>query len=359
MLLEWNFILYRIIIIIISSFLLLSIGSFYKRIKFTNYILLELIVLTVAASSFLEIIAALSSSYATAFFWYNVTAISRTFIIFSIGIFFVSYSGEYVRGASYFIVSSLATIEVLESIIHPLSIKKIGFMWYVISARSYLAYSARTTLLIYSLVVFLVYLVVYIRRTRLKQRRLLAIFIAMVTSFLVVGDGLILLTSYPKISQFLPALAELGLIITIFIIIAIDPYFLVFFRGVPKSIIVYRSDGVLLANMELEKTEKSMALLVANMLSALSNYGAEVLFKQEELQKIMFGEDMVIVIPYREIRAAIIGKRLHESIRNYILLFLKEFYEIYKTNIVKGIYIVPNDTSINKLFMETIGGIIL
>ncbi|MGQ4892046.1 MAG: hypothetical protein ACP6IP_06110 [Candidatus Njordarchaeia archaeon] len=357
--LEWNFVLYRLIVIIVSILLILSIGNFYKRTKFANYLLLEIMISIVAISSLFEVIASLSTSYNSAFIWYNITAISRTLIIFLIGVFFVSYSEGAVKKFSYFVVSSLATIEILESMLNPPVLRKIGFMWYVISARSYLAYSARTTLLIFSLIVFIYYLIIYIRRTQLKTRRLLAIFMVASISFLSIGDGFVLLSSYPRINQLLPALAELGLIITIFVIIAMDPYFLIFFRGQSGSIIIYRDDGVLLANIELRGGDYQKSLLTANLLSALSNYGAELLFRQEELQKIMFGEDTVIIVPYREIRAAIIGKRLHESIKNYVILFLKEFYKIYETNIVKGVYIVPSDKSINELFMKTIGTIIL
>jgi len=311
-------------------------------------------------SSIFEIISSLATSLEIASIMYSYTAVIRSFIFLLTGFFLISYSDRLIKYFSISFVSFLFSIEVVETVRRPVVIENVNNFWIVISARSSLAYLSRTTLLFFSLLIFIPYLIIYIRRTKIERRKYLATTFVITLVITLVLDGIMLLESYPIIDQAPPALTELLIIATVLIIMLLDPYFFVFFRGKIKYILVYREDGVLLADIQIQKDSfKNKHILIGNLLAAISNFGTEIIFHERRLDYIKFEEDVVIITPYQNIYAAVIGEEIHESIKGLLLTFLKKFYNEFQEQITRETYIVPNREKIIQLFMKNIGWAIL
>ncbi len=331
----------------------------YWENRYISFLILIVISLLFSIASILEVFSGLALNEATAFSLYLSTALIRSVMMFSLGLFFILLSEEKIKYLSISMISVFATIEIWETIKNPFIVKKAGGSWVVLTVRSPIAYISRTMLLTLAFIVFSFYTYRFLKRTRNPNRKFYTHAIILGLILMLFFDGANYIYSYPIIDQNISALVEFYMTTSLLAIGLLDPFLYLFFMGEVKSILIYRSDGVLLAeyNVQEEKTEIDNILL-GNLLSAIVYLGMETFF-YEKVDYIRFEGNLMIIENYKNLYATIIGKNIHLGIRRHLKKFLKEFYNTFKNNIESEVIVIPNKEKTEKLFKEILEPIIM
>ncbi len=334
----------------------------FLKTKYNNYLIFTLGVLTTFLGSTLEIAAAFSSSYQEAELLYLLTGLIYTSSYLFMSLFLANTFNTPVRDSTFLIIGGGFFIEVMETLINPVNLKYSDNLWMITSVRSYIAYLARGIMLFIITLIFSVYLVGYIKRTIVKARKYLAIVLFIELILILLGDGVYvyLLTSVGHpINQGFFAIIGLFNMIFLGIIIFIDPFLLVFFRGKVKLILIIRDDGVLLSEIALAKEKRLNVALIANLIIAITEFGKEMIFQKQSLEYIVFQKEQVIIIPYRKISLAIIGEDISENIKGFALDFLREYYRKFYENIEGRELFIPDEKEVFDVFIKELGRVVL
>jgi len=321
--------------------------------------MLLLTILFVIIGSLLEINALLANTYDAAYLYYKMASIFYTFTYLSLSVFIVYQIKSNVRDPSLLIVASLFTLELVETIRYDFKIIFKDNFWVLVRARSFIAYLARTIELLYVMIIFAILLFVYSKRTKLFGRKILSIMILVTLLFSIGANTILFIITYPNVNQIVSALTLIPSTFSVLFIIAYDPYFFVFWQGEIYQILVYRDDGILLFDIHLKEGIRHQTLLISTFLTAITEFGSELLFGKERLKHITFGETIITLFPYKSLYMAIIGKNVSEKISKFAKIFLQKVYQRFEPVIESALVEIPDKKMVEEVFMEELGKVIL
>ncbi|MGQ4891820.1 MAG: hypothetical protein ACP6IP_04935 [Candidatus Njordarchaeia archaeon] len=357
-----DFITYRILMIILTLVIVPILIRAYYKTRYNNYLWLIFSIFFIFMASSFEILGAISPNLEQALYYYYIASIFNSLIYFFATIFLVSNSDEKIKNISLLLISGFLTTELYETFRNPLLVKYENGLWILLQVRSSLAYFSRGLMLIISTLVLTFYMILYIRRTIIKKRKITASIFELVLITIITVDGFYLtftsLTGQP-LNQLLIAAMGLIAVAIVVIIVATDPYLFVFFRGLIKSIFIFRDDGILLSDIYISGNFGQNVSLLANFLSAIAEFGTETIFSHQKLDLIKFQHDVLLIIPYRNVLLAVIGENLGEDLKPLSQSFLKKYYEKFERIINSDILEVPDDKEVRELFLRELGEVIL
>ena len=334
----------------------------FLKTKYNNYLIFTLGVSATFLGSILEIVAAHASTYQEAELLYLLTGLIYTSSYLFMALFLANTFDSSVRDVALLMIGGGYFIEIMETIVTPISLKYSNNLWLITSVRGYIAYLARGIMLFIIITIFSVYLIGYIKRTIIKARRYLAIILFTALILILLGDGVyiyMLTSAGHPINQGFFAIIGLFNMIFLGIIIFIDPYLLVFFKGKVKLILIIRDDGVLLSEITLTKGKRFNVALIANLIIAITEFGKEMIFQKQSLEYIVFQKEQVVIVPYRKVSLAIIGENIPKSIKGFALDFLREYYRKFYENIEGRELFIPDEKEVFDVFIRELGRVVL
>jgi len=138
-----------------------------------------------------------------------------------------------------------------------------------------------------------------------------------------------------------------------------DPYFFVFWTGKILSFLVYRGDGILVYNYDLEKTKSIDRLLLSSFLTAVSGFGSEIILGKTKLKSLEFYDFSVYIVSYEDLYMAIVGKDISPKINSFAKRFLMEIWNLEEVH--RDIMGLEKDEfeRIDNLFNELVAKVVL
>ena len=355
-------VIFRFLEAILSSLIIFTTFKIYVKTSHRNYLVIVLSFTILAIGSTLEVLAITAPTKIQSLQLYMYTAVAYTLTYAFMIIFLALTFDEKIREIAFILIGGFSSLELFETIRNPIELTNINGLWILESARSETAYLSRSLMMLIIVFVFSIYLFDYIKRTLNKKRKLYAITLITISFLSIIVNGIYLLTeslSNNPINQVFASTFGFLFSLVLWAIIWLDPYMFVFFRGKVNILLVYRDDGVLLSEIPLQKKLDLSYSLIASFITAVSEFGREVIYGKQNLDHINFEEERVFIVPYKNIYAAIVGEGLNPEMKGFVREFLRAFYEEFEDYINSDVLIIPDEKRVYELFMQSLGRVIL